>query len=211
MNIELPIKNRISIQWNYGLWLLIVLLSAILQASGQVPNWRYDQVLIDNGHYWLLLSGNFVHLNWMHWALNMAGLSIGAFFFGNYGSILHWLFVILISAIFVGMGLYWLNPEVTTYVGLSGVLHGLLIFGGVREIRHYPASGYAFLVVLIGKLIWETLYGAMPGSEKLITGRVVTDSHLYGAIGGALAVLLLWLLDQLVQIKNRQQNTKYDQ
>ena len=211
MHVELPIKNRISLRWNHGLWLFIVLLSAILQASGQVPSWRYDQSLIDSGHYWLLLSGNLVHLNWTHWALNIAGLSIGAFFFGNYGSIFHWLFVILLSAIFVGVGLYWLNPEVTTYVGLSGVLHGLLIFGGVREIRHYPASGYAFLAILIGKLLWELFFGVVPGSEELITGRVVTDSHLYGAIGGGLAVLLLWLFDQLVQVKNRQQDSKYDQ
>ncbi|MDH3343167.1 MAG: rhombosortase [Gammaproteobacteria bacterium] len=211
MHLELPIKKRISLQWNHGLWLFILFLSAYLQASGQVPNWRYDQMLIDQGHYWLLLSGNIVHLNWTHWALNIAGLSIGAFFFGNYGSIFHWLFVIFVSAIFVGVGLYWFNPDVATYVGLSGVLHGLLIYGGVREIRFYPASGYAFLAILVGKLIWEMLYGVVPGSEELITGRVVTDAHLYGAIGGGLAVVFLSLFDQLVKVKDGQQNTEHNQ
>ena len=203
MHLELPMKNRISLQWNHVLWLFILLLSAFLQASGQVPNWRYDQTLINSGDYWLLLSGNIVHLNWTHWGLNIAGLTIGIFFFGSYASVFHWLFVIFVSAIFVGLGLYWFNPEVITYVGLSGVLHGLLIYGGVREIRVYPASGYVFLLILVGKLMWELLYGVVPGSENLIAGRVVTDSHLYGAIGGGLATILLVLFDHCVQIKDR--------
>lgn len=211
MHLELPIKNRISMQWNHGLWLFILLLSAYLQASGQVPHWRYDLALIKSGDYWLLLSGNIVHLNWAHWGLNIAGLAIVAFFFSAYGSLFHWLLVIFVSAIFVGLGLYWFNPEVTTYVGLSGVLHGLFIYGGVREIRFYPASGYALLLILVGKLIWEIFYGAVPGSEELTEGRVVTDAHLYGALGGALAALLLGLFDQLVQVKNRQQNTQHNQ
>lgn len=211
MHLELPIKNRISMQWNHGLWLFILLLSAYLQASGQVPHWRYDLALIKSGDYWLLLSGNIVHLNWAHWGLNIAGLAIVAFFFSAYGSLLHWLLVIFVSAIFVGLGLYWFNPEVTTYVGLSGVLHGLFIYGGVREIRFYPASGYALLLILVGKLIWEIFYGSVPGSEELTEGRVVTDAHLYGALGGALAALLLGLFDQLVQVKNRQQNTQHNQ
>lgn len=203
MHPELPIKNRISMQWNHGLWLFILLLSAYLQASGQVPNWRYDQTLIDSGDYWLLLSGNIVHLNWAHWGLNMAGLAIVAFFFSGYGSVFHWLFVIFISAVFVGVGLYWFNHDVITYVGLSGVLHGLFIYGGLREIRIYPASGYALLFILVGKLIWEIMYGAVPGSEELTAGRVVTDAHLYGAIGGGLSAAMLWLFDQLVKVKNR--------
>ncbi len=211
MHLELPIKNRISMQWNHGLWLFILLLSAYLQASGNMPNWRYDQALIDNGHYWLLLSGNIVHLNWAHWGLNIAGLAIVAFFFSGYGSVFHWLFVISVSAVFVGVGLYWFNPDVTTYVGLSGVLHGLFIYGGLREIRFYPASGYALLFILVGKLIWEVFYGAVPGSEELTAGRVITDAHLYGAIGGGLAAVMLGLFDQLVQVKNGQQNTEHNQ
>lgn len=208
MHLELPIKNRASMQRNYVLWMFILVLSAYLQASGQVPGWRYDQVLIDKGGFWLLLSGNIVHLNWAHWALNISGLAIIAFFFSAYGYVFHWLFVLFVAATFVGIGLYWFNPEVITYVGLSGVLHGLFIFGGIREIRFYPASGYALLLILTGKLIWEFFYGAVPGSEELTRGRVVTDAHLYGAIGGAVAALLLHLFDQLVEVKDRQKDAE---
>jgi rhomboid family GlyGly-CTERM serine protease len=192
MPLKVPVSNRISVRWNYGLWLLILVLTAVLQFWDHVENWRYDRNLIENGHCWLLFSGHFVHLNWTHWGLNMAGLGIVAFFFTAYGSVARWMIVIIVSSVFVGYGLYWLNVDVTTYVGLSGVLHGLFIYGALRETRFYPVSGYTLLVLLIGKLIWESLYGALPGSEELTAGRVVTDAHLYGAIGGATATLLLF-------------------
>jgi rhomboid family GlyGly-CTERM serine protease len=188
------------------LWLFVLLLSAALQATGQVQAWRFDRGLIAQGEVWLLFSGHFVHLNWIHWALNMAGLGIVAFFFSPYASLRQWLWVIFCAALFSGLGMYWRDPELQTYVGLSGVLHGLFIFGALREIRHYPASGYVLLALLLGKLAWEAVYGPLPGSEALTRGRVATDAHLYGALGGGVAALLLSaraLFHQLVEIKNR--------
>jgi rhomboid family GlyGly-CTERM serine protease len=214
MLFDVPIRNRISVHWNHSLWLMILVLSLSLQAGEHVASWRYDQSLIANGDYWLLLSGHFVHLNWTHWGLNMAGLAIVAFFFSPYGDIVHWLFVVVVSAIFVGLGLFWLNPDVGTYVGLSGVLHGLFIYGAMRETRFYPASGYALLALLVAKLIWELMNGPLPGSEELTSGRVITDAHFYGALGGLFSALVLshrTLFDQLVKIKNRQQDTEDDQ
>jgi len=193
MHFNLPVVNRTTFLPNHILWLLLVSLSGLLQAAGWVPEWRFDRGLIDSGHYWLLFSGHIVHLNWSHWALNMGGLAVVAFFFSPYGNIRQWLLVVFVSASFVGLGLYWLNPELVTYVGLSGVLHGLFIYGAIHERQRYPASGIALLVLLIGKLIWEFFNGALPGSEDLTAGHVITDAHLYGAIGGAVAAGLLWI------------------
>ena len=203
---RLPIANRIRLQWNHSLWLLILLLSWALQAGGLVADWRFDRALIAQGDVWLLFSGHLVHLNWTHWALNMAGLAVVAFFFSPYSSVWQWLWVIAISALFVGVGLYWRNPELHTYVGLSGVLHGLFIYGAMRETRRYPASGYVLLALLVAKLIWEFMNGPLPGSETMTQGRVATDAHLYGAIGGGFAGMVLsgrTLFDKLVKVKNR--------
>ena len=194
-----PVTNRSPFQLNRNhlLWLAILLLSAALQAADLVPAWRFDRRLISDHEYWLLFSAHLVHLNWTHWALNMAGLGIVAFFFSSYGSLLQWLLVLLVSAVFVSLGIYWWNPEVVTYVGLSGVLHGLFLFGALREIKYYPASGYVLLALLVGKLAWEFFNGAMPGSEELTAGRVVTDAHLYGAIGGVVSFALIQALTSL--------------
>jgi len=95
-------------------------------------------------------------------------------------------------------------------VGLSGVLHGLFIYGAIREMRFYPVSGYILLLLLTGKLFWEYMNGALPGSEQMTGGRVLVEAHLYGAVAGLVAVVLTWslyLLDKLIKVKNRQQNT----
>ena len=58
MLFKVPIGNRVLMRWNHALWLILLVLSVSLQASGQVANWRYDQALIGQGHYWLLFSGS---------------------------------------------------------------------------------------------------------------------------------------------------------
>ncbi len=198
-----PFKFQIHFQPVYGLWLSIFLLSFILQLGGWVNAWRYDRSLVEQGEWWLLLTAHLVHLNWSHWALNMAGLGIVAFFFSAYASVKQWLLVMLVSAIFIGVGVSWLDPDIEYYLGLSGVLHGLFIFGALREIRYYPVSGYVLLLLLIAKLTWEFFMGPLPGSEEFTGGRVLTDAHLYGAIGGATVWFGDWLVSAYVPVAGR--------
>lgn len=206
MRLQVPIIARFHWQPSHGLWLFIFVLTAVLQATGMVPVLRFDRNLISQGEFWLLFSGDFVHLNWTHWALDMSGLGIVAVFFSAYASLRQWLWVLFCAALFSGLGMYYRDPQLQTYVGISGVLHGLFIFGALREIRRYPLSGYVLLAMLIAKLAWEAFEGPMPGSEELIHGKVATDAHFYGAIGGAFAALTLYLrglFDHLVEVKNR--------
>jgi rhomboid family GlyGly-CTERM serine protease len=206
MRIEVPIKNRISVQWVHVLWLFLFITCFTLQSLDLVGSFQFDRHQIEKGNYLSLLTGHLVHLNWKHWGLNMAGLVIVAIFFSLYGSLLDWLFVLVFSALCVSFCLYWWHPEVIWYVGLSGVLHGLFVYGAIREIRFYPYSGYVLLLLLTGKLFWEYMNGALPGSEEMTGGRVIVEAHLYGAIAGLAAVFITWplhLLHKLVQVKNR--------
>lgn len=185
------LKFRYVYHPSHILWLILFIVSFILQINW-VENWRFNRELVEQGQVWLLFSGHIVHLNWSHWLLNMAGLAIVAFFFSSHASFKQWLAVILVSACVINIGLWWLLPEIRTYVGLSGVLHGLFLYGALREIRFYPTSGYVLTTVLIAKLVWEFFNGALPGSEDMTGGRVLTEAHLLGAIGGT----LVWLLEK---------------
>ena len=209
MRIQVPIQNKIALRWTYTLWLFLFVTSFSLQAAGLVSTFRFDRHLIGQGDYWLLLTGHLVHLNWSHWGLNMAGLLIVAVFFSIYGRVLEWLFVLVFTAVVTGLCLYWFNPELILYVGLSGVLHGLFIYGAMREVRYYPLSGYVLLLLLVGKLFWEYMNGPLPGSEEMTGGHVVVAAHLYGAIGGFAAAVLTkvaHLFYKLVKVKDRQQD-----
>ncbi len=174
---------------HWVVWGGLFLLTALFQALGWVEWLRFDRSLLDDGHVLLLFSSQLVHLNWYHWALNMAGMFMIALLFGRHGTPLFWGWVLLVSALAVGVGLWWLNPALHWYVGLSGALHGLMLAGIVLEMRTDRKTGWFLLLVVVAKLGWEQFAGAMPTSEKLIEGRVVVDAHLYGAIGGGIAVL----------------------
>ncbi len=203
MQDELPItmtmpdlfKFRYKYHSSHILWLILFVVSLVLQVNW-VDNWRFDRELVEQGQVWLIFSGHIVHLNWSHWALNMAGLAIVAFFFSAHASVKQWLAVIIVSACVINIGLWWWLPEIRTYVGLSGVLHGLFLYGALREIRFYPVSGYVLTTALIAKLVWEFFNGALPGSEEMTGGRVLTEAHLLGAIGGVLVWQFEWIRDR---------------
>jgi rhomboid family GlyGly-CTERM serine protease len=199
MTLSELFKFRYQYHPSHILWLILFLLSFVLQAFGWVDSWRFKRELVEQGEFWLLFSGHIVHLNWAHWALNMAGLAIVAFFFSSHASVKQWLAVIIVSACMINAGLWLWLTDVRSYVGLSGVLHGLFLYGALREIRFYPASGYVLTTVLIAKLTWEFFNGALPGSEQMTGGRVLTEAHLLGAIGG----ISVWLFEYLRQWLSR--------
>ena len=199
MTTSEPSKFRYQYHSSHILWFCLFLLSFFLQAFDWVDSWRFKRDLAEQGDVWLLLSGHIVHLNWSHWLLNMAGLAIVAFFFSAHAGIKQWVMVILVSVCVINMGLWWWMTDIYSYVGLSGVLHGLFLYGALREIRYYPASGYVLVAVLLAKLSWEFFYGALPGSEDMAGGRVLTEAHLLGAVGGVLVWLFEWLQHHFIQ------------
>ena len=91
----------------------------------------------------------------------------------------------------IDTGFWWLNPELYWYVGMSGLLHGLLAAGLVPRLRRINLETAVLALLLMAKIGWEQFGGPLPGSESTSGGPVVVDAHLYGAIGGVLAAVLL--------------------
>ena len=177
-----------------AVWLAgsVALLCTVLQFTDFVPALSFNRESIANGDWYLLLTGNFVHLGLSHLGMNMAGFALIVALVWQHFKAWEWLIVILFASLVVGTGLYLRDPQVIGYVGFSGTLHGLIIAGCLADLKHYPKSAALLLVLVTGKLVWEQISGALPGSEDLAGGAVVVNSHLYGAIGGAVigAVLL---------------------
>ncbi|MCW9014207.1 MAG: rhombosortase [Gammaproteobacteria bacterium] len=194
----------------YAVWIVLFLLCLIIQWLELRQLLRFDRDLIVQGNVWLLISGHLVHLNWNHFILNMAGILLVVLFFNRYCSQRRWLIFILFSSAFTGLGLFWLNPELTWYVGMSGVLHGLFVMGAWYESRNYALSGWLLLSLIVAKLLYEQMAGAMPGSESMTGGKVAVDAHLYGGLSGGLFVVLSYLLHQLIHVDDRHQNRHHD-
>jgi rhomboid family GlyGly-CTERM serine protease len=170
---------------------LIALVSFIFQVADFVPQFRYDRSLVEQGHWWLFITGNLVHLGWGHLVLNLAGLAMVWWFFIDDLNVWEWLLALLISGLFVTLGLYLFDPYLIWYVGLSGLLHGLFVAGGVRLLSKEFGFALLLLVVLAGKLAYEQFFGSLPGTSEMSGGPVVVNAHLYGAIGGVVSGVLM--------------------
>jgi len=172
----------------HKLWLVLFIVCFFIQILHLEPEFRFDRQLIEQWQVWRLISGHLTHLNWNHLLLNMAGLAMVAVFFAGYRSNRYWIEALLFISLLCSAGLL-LDNQLERYVGFSGVLHGLFIIGARWEMQRYKISGLVLLLIIIGKLVWEQVYGALPGSESMTGGRVAINAHLYGAIGGAIFLL----------------------
>jgi rhomboid family GlyGly-CTERM serine protease len=151
---------------------------------------RYDRVWIGQGEAWRFISGHFAHLGWSHLALNSAGLLLVWFLIGGAYTLRTWVLIVFATLATMDIGFWFLKPELYWYVGMSGLLHGLLAAGIVTRLRKIDAETAILLLLLVAKISWEQFSGPVPGSESTSGGPVVVDAHLYGAVGGILGAML---------------------
>ncbi len=162
-----------------------------------------DELVFDrNGiaqHQWYrIVTGNFVHSNYPHLLLNLAGLWIVGFLFIDSMSVKTFIFSSIILSLFVGLGLYFFNPELIKYYGFSGALYGLFLIGATTVILQKDfVTGLLLYVFIIGKIIWDLFNGGSASSAELIGVPVAIHAHLYGAIGAIIISLFLILLRKL--------------
>lgn len=173
-----------------GLLALAVVLLSLLGDSGRLAL-RYQRDSVLHGEYWRLLTGHLVHGNWHHLLLNLAGVALIAALFPRDYSPRAWLLIGVLSLVAIDVGFVFYEPQLQWYVGLSGVLHGVLAAGAIAWWRHETKPMALLLsAIFVGKLVWEQWQGALPLSGAL---PVVVDAHLYGAIGGASAGVIVWV------------------
>lgn len=168
---------------------LVTSLTLIVTAGGQP--WRqalrFDREGLGAWEAWRLGSAHVVHLGWSHAILNLIAMVVIAVLFRPLFSAGGWILIATASALAVDAGLWWGSPGTDWYVGMSGVLHGVMAGASVSLIARRDKAGIAILALMILKIAWEQLAGPLPASAEAAGGLVVVDAHLYGAIGGGLA------------------------
>ncbi|PKH06875.1 rhombosortase [Moritella sp. Urea-trap-13] len=184
------------IQHRWLNWLFIGLLCLIIYAisADNITVFDYNRELIIDGEYWRLLSGNFNHTNIYHLLLNLSALAVMAGLHYRYYSSAAYASLILCLSIGVGIGILWLSPSTHLYVGLSGVLHGIIIVGAIVDISKRYYSGYVLIIGTIIKVVNEQLFNSPIEMSQLIEATVLTEAHLYGLVTGfIIAPLFVYL------------------
>lgn len=187
----LPRRQRLTpgIRMVLAVGVLTLLLGLLGETGREWLRFQRDALLGSHHEYWRLLTGHLVHGSWQHTWLNLAGLALMVALFRDGYRIGQWALITLTSAISIDIGLLYYMPQLQWYVGLSGVLHGVLAAGALLWWRSEPRPlAMALTTILIGKLAWEQWHGALPLSGNL---NVIVNAHLYGALGGLLSGALL--------------------
>lgn len=173
---------------------LILLFIVFASAPVLTDMLRYQREAISSGQFWRLFTGHFVHLNMAHALLNSSGTLLLAFFLAKDIQTKDWWVITLIAPLVISAGLWWREPELVSYAGFSGVLHGLLYYVVIRLIPEMPFVASSVLLLLVSRQLWEQTSAYNPEYLRmLIHGRVMPDAHLFGAITGSLwAVWATW-------------------
>jgi rhomboid family GlyGly-CTERM serine protease len=181
---------------------------------GALQHFRYDREAILSGEVWRLFTAHLVQLNTLHLIANLVGLLLVCELLWQALPLRHGVGILLASTFGVNLMLWCLNPTITWYVGLSGVLHGLWAGCAITGIfvsgsdpaagpnaGRVSAAGRESLWIGVGALL---LLGMKLGLEfagsggvsttsaasQWIGAPVVTAAHRYGALTGLLYILV---------------------
>jgi rhomboid family GlyGly-CTERM serine protease len=169
----------------------VVAASAELGGEGARAVLRYARDGLAAGELWRLVTGHLVHLGPTHMLMNVAALALLAFLFIPLLKSADWLIGGLAAALAIDAGLYWLEPGIEWYVGLSGVLHGFWALACVKAMLLQRREAIPLTVLLVVKIGYERVIGPVPFTGAVAAGPVVTEAHAFGALGGAVTAVVL--------------------
>jgi len=175
----------------YGLGLLAacaLLLLPQLWGSATTNLLRYDRAAIAGGEWWRLLTAQVAHLGLRHALLNTLGLAFVWALFAREWRPFQWAVIVIAVTAAIDAGLWFLDPDISWYVGASGALHGFMVAGVVAYIRRRDPLGWIMAGLLVLKLAYEHVHGPLPFAGRGVP--VVVAAHLYGAGGGLIASIL---------------------
>ena len=150
---------------------------------------------IADGEYWRVITGQLLHTNLAHLSLNATGLLLIWALHGEYYTAKHYLIITAASLIIIGIALGLLYQH-TIYSGLSGVLHALLIYGSILDVKRKLKSGWVIFAGIWLKVFYENTFGAAESTAQLISANVAVESHLVGAITGLFLAIIMLLIER---------------
>lgn len=183
-----PRHGGFMLPWR-ALLLTLIATTAYLVLGPAPEGWVYDRTAIAGGEWWRLLTGHWVHSDPRHALWDIVALLIfGLLFEARLG----WRLpaVLLLATAGVDAWLWWGQPELQRYCGLSGILNGLLaagLFQMWRDLRHPVVLLTAAAAIL--KILVETQAG-----EALFTQTAWASTpmaHAAGFLSGAAFALVL--------------------
>lgn len=167
--------------------ILILLISALLQL---MVDWHtlltFDsKSVMQEG--WPLITTHFIHLDWWHAMSNYVGLALIVVIWREYWTTRWLINALLISGVTTSV-ILWAIPVNLSFVGLSGVLHGLLGYCLIKDIR----SGRKWMWLIMAALVTKVAAELLGWQPDHFVGAYVSYIHAAGLVSS----LLLYKLER---------------
>lgn len=170
----------------------VVILVLTLQSNPAWHPWFEFNAALVWQQPWRLLSAHFVHLDYLHAALNLVAWLFITLIFGTHFNARSLFNAVLVIAVICAIGVVILGAP-ARFVGLSGVVHGLFLTSLLLERRQQQGHPdwliYAAIAVLCLKILAES-FGWQFSGGMIDVGAEVWRIHLAGLIGGVVAFIL---------------------
>lgn len=140
--------------------------------------------------WWSSMSAQFVHLGWVHLAVNIGALLLLAYAAHRMALSRELSFSLLAAFASVAICLTLLPPAQSWYVGFSGALHGGFAWATL-QLRKYPRwLGRLGVTLFVCGLVKTSMdLTADPGLVNALGVAVAPAPHFYGYAGGSLFAL----------------------
>jgi rhomboid family GlyGly-CTERM serine protease len=171
-------------------FILALITISVICVAGQWPTvsilFEWDHHAIAHQELWRIVTGNFTHTNGAHLAMNLTALWMIALLFKPTSRSL----LLSTFSISLVIGIALLYSNLSNYVGLSGVLHGLFAFYALSEWLDGRKNSLLLVIGVMGKVIWEQWAGPSQATSELIHAKIAIQAHLIGLLTG-LAIALI--------------------
>lgn len=199
MSAMIPNRWRSSREIWAGPVAIIVVSGALLLAGSSAGRLlAFDRQHIAAGQWWRLCTDNWVHLGFWHYFLNALSLLLWIGVCPQRLRLSDWLLRLLLIGTGMSLGLYFFDPELQNYVGLSGFIYGVFLLDlGNDALLRRDRFAWLCLIFLVVRVGYEVIEGAPAYELKLIGGQVVAASHIWGMVAAAIYGLMSYAVMQI--------------
>lgn len=172
----------------------LLVIALLLVCQYLIPNGpqvlALDFNLANAGETWRFFTGNLVHSGDVHLLFNCLGVFLVWLLYAEAYDSKRYLITIVAGCFAVGFGENYLS-NYDQYVGFSGVLHGLLLFGAITDIKNKHSFGWIVFIIIAGKIAIENTTNMSIFAGAVIDDNVAVTSHLLGGIAGVVVGVLM--------------------
>ena len=174
----------------------MLLLMVFAQIIG-LETFRYQLDWFESVEYWRILSAHWVHVNWIHLALNALGLILCFIITGPGWSIRRWMAYQISLACGISLMFTFYNPYLQWYVGYSGILYGIFLLAAIDLYQQEKLVALLLAVGIVTKIALEQFGDFNLTSSDIIGAPVIVDAHLYGVF---LAIVIA-LVNRVIKMR----------